>query len=181
MKSMLNLKDVYKIFERCWDHMIVYNHVWWIFFEHNYFCWYSSRIYFYVFPLLSTINLPFMMKDPMVQTKKNRNSPAGFWLGSWAFMIGKSNMTSEAAVQLTSVAYGTNPGDTISGMYSQMTGPNDSPKLAINMTRAVSIRMAPKFLSPYLTKNPIVIIARETLAMMQPSCNIVFLPTRSNT
>lgn len=94
------------------------------------------------------------------------------------FKIGKNIVIREATVQLARVLKAIRFGYNISGMYSQTTGPKESPKSAIKITRPPITITFPADSALSLTKNPIPISSSEMTATRVPPCRIVFLPNR---
>ena len=85
-----------------------------------------------------------------------------------------------ADIQFAAVEKGTIFGWTISGMYSQTTGPRDNPKTIMKANNPNRIRKLAKLLlapsSDFLMKNPIAMITHEHPSPMLPACRMIFLP-----
>lgn len=113
-------------------------------------------------------------KDIALQSVKKKNKGTG--VPNALLNIGNVIMTIEAAVQLESVEKGIISGYTISAMYSQTTGPKDSPKLAIKITNPTIIKILPALLSLDLIRKPTATINNEITEVSVPNCNIIFLP-----
>ena len=95
----------------------------------NHFKQYSSLICFSVLPLVSMSNFLLTNKEATLQAAKNKNN--GTDVPNALLRIGNAIMTSDADAQLANVENGITSGSTVSAMYSHMTGPRESPKLAM--------------------------------------------------
>ena len=91
-------------------------------------------------------------------------------------ITGNSNIMKAAVPQLVPVAYGKTFGCTIYGKYTQTTGPNVSPKLAINNTNPKIIKGNPNPSPSYFCQNPKAVTEQANAAPIQPYWNSVFLP-----
>ncbi len=80
-------------------------------------------------PFVSISSFLFTNKETILHTAKNMNKGTDVpnaWL-----KIGNAMITIDAAAQLARVEKGIISGSTVSAIYSHITGPNESPKLAM--------------------------------------------------
>lgn len=137
---------------------------------------YYSAICFSVLFLVSIKNFLLKKKAPPHQIAKNTKSRAGFLFGSCSLITGNKSMMSEAVPQLVAVANGNMEGWTISGRYTHTTGPNVSPKLAMNRTNPAIMKVNPNPWLSVFAQKPKAIVIQLTLAPIHPYWKSVFLP-----
>ena len=87
--------------------------------------------------LVSTTNLLLMKSERNKTILSTKKIGLGSWSGKFSKMIGNNTIVKIPHIQLAVIATGTNFGVTISGIYSQVTGPRVSPKLPIVSTSPI--------------------------------------------
>lgn len=93
-------------------------------------------------------NFRLNTKESPHHAAKNTNRMPGFLSKMFSVKIGNKMITREAQIQFVAVEKDTIFGCTTSGIYSQTTGPNDTPNTPMYRKRPTKTRACPIYDDP---------------------------------